>query len=336
MTGPGPTAWVLADPRAGTAAQALGIAERLGVPFRTIPLAWGSLARLPLPWPSLLGLMPEARRALRDAALEAPWARMASRMPGTIPRVVPEWPGLVVSAGRRSAPVSRWLRRQGARTVHCMRPGPGAADFDLLVIGRHDDPPDAPNILSILGATHRISPEALAAARAAWPALVALPHPRVAILLGGAIKGRGMDPAEALAIAERVLPWAGSILATTSRRTGAEAGDALTARLAGVPGLLHRWGAPGPNPYAAFLATADAVVVTGDSVSMLSEALATAAPVFIAGSLPDAPRHRALHAALLAAGQAVPIEAFPESPPRTPLDESGRVAGIVRARFLGG
>ena len=45
--------WVLADPRAGTAAQALGIAERLDMPFRTVPLGWGKLARLPLRWPML-------------------------------------------------------------------------------------------------------------------------------------------------------------------------------------------------------------------------------------------------------------------------------------------
>ena len=332
-----PRVWVLADPRAGTAAQALGIAERLGEPFHTIPLAWGPLARLPIPWPSIIGLSAEARRALRDAALERPSAAMRewpATHPG-IPRVAPEWPGLVISAGRRSAPVSRWLRWQGARTVHCMRPGPGAADFDLLVIGRHDDPPEAPNILPVLGATHRVSPAVLAAARAEWPALEDLPRPRVAILLGGAVRGRGMDPAEALAIADRVIPHAGSVLATTSRRTGAAAGAALESRLSGLPGVLHRWGVPGPNPYAAFLATADAVVVTGDSVSMLSESLATAAPVFIAGSPPGAPRHRALHAALLAAGQAVPLDAFPHAPARAPLDESGRVAGIVRARFLG-
>ena len=47
---------MLADPRAGTAAQALGIAERLGRPFRTLDLAWGPLARLPLPLPTLAGL----------------------------------------------------------------------------------------------------------------------------------------------------------------------------------------------------------------------------------------------------------------------------------------
>lgn len=304
--------WVLADPRAGTAAQALGIAERLGVPFRKVALEWGRLAAVPWPWPTLAGLAPAARGG-----------------------IVPPWPRLVVSAGRRAAPVARWLRRRGAVTVHCMRPGMGGGDFDLLVIGRHDDPPEAPNILPILGATHRVSPAMLAAARAAWPALEELPRPRVALLLGGAVRGEGMAPAEALAIAERVIPWAGSVMATTSRRTGVAAGAALEARLKGVPGVLHRWGAGGPNPYAAFLAMADAVVVTGDSVSMLSEALVTAAPVFIAGDLPDAPRHRALHAALVAAGQAVPLGAFPDARPRQPLDETGRVVDVLRARWPG-
>ena len=309
----GEEVWVLADPRAGTAAQALGIAERLGWPFRTLPLEWSALAGLPLAWPSLAGLAPAARGL-----------------------IAPPWPGLVISAGRRSAPISRWLRRRGARTVHCMRPGLAVGDFDLLVIGRHDDPAPAPNILPILGATHRISPAVLAVARAEWPGLEALPRPRVAVLLGGAVRGEGLDPGEALGIIERVIPGAGSILATTSRRSGTATGEALAGRLEGVPGHLHRWGTPGPNPYAAFLALADAVVVSGDSVSMLSEALATAAPVFIAGAPPGARRHRALHASLIAAGQAVSLDHFPHAPSRPPLDESGRVAGILRASLLRG
>ncbi|RKK02086.1 hypothetical protein D6Z83_21545, partial [Pseudoroseomonas wenyumeiae] len=75
--------WVLADPRAGTAAQALGIAERLEAPFRTVTLEWGPLAKLPWPWPTLAGLTPQARA-----------------------RIVPPWPRLVISAGRRAAPVA--------------------------------------------------------------------------------------------------------------------------------------------------------------------------------------------------------------------------------------
>ncbi|CAA9259883.1 MAG: DUF1022 domain-containing protein [uncultured Acetobacteraceae bacterium] len=311
MTGDDASIWVLVDPRAGTAAQALGIAERLGKPFRSVTLEWGALAALPLAWPSLSGLTPAARARLR-----------------------PPWPRLVVSAGRRSAPVSLWLARRGARTVHCMRPGFGRGRFDLLVLGRHDAPPDAPNILSILGATHRVSPAALAAARAEWAALGDMPAPRVALLVGGKVRATGMDPDTAAAIGARAAGFAGSVLASTSRRTGNAAAAALAGALRGVPHRLFRWGDTGPNPYLGFLAWADAAVVTGDSVSMLSEALATPGPVFVADPGGLGPRHRALHASLYAAGQARPLA--PDPPPfaRAPLDESGRVAAIIRARGL--
>ena len=82
MTPPeSPRIWVLADPRAGTAAQALGIAERLGEPFRRVDLAWGKLARLPLPFASLAGMTPEARPAFAPPCLH--WSY---RQGGAAPR----------------------------------------------------------------------------------------------------------------------------------------------------------------------------------------------------------------------------------------------------------
>ena len=312
MTPPeSPRIWVLADPRAGTAAQALGIAERLNEPFRRVDLAWGALARLPLPLPSLAGLTPEARAAFG-----------------------PPWPDLVISAGRRSAPVALWLKQKGARLVHCMRPGFGATRFDLLVIGRHDAPKEAPNILPILGAAHRISPERLAAARAEFAALEALPSHRVALLMGGPPRAEGMDASVAGAITAKVAGFAGSVLATASRRTGSPAEEAMAAPLAGHPHSLFRWGDAPPNPYAGFLAWADQVVVTGDSVSMLSEALATSGPVFIADPGGLGPRHKRLAESLIAAGQARDLAAAPVPFPRAPLDESGRIAAEIRRRGL--
>jgi mitochondrial fission protein ELM1 len=302
--------WVLADPRAGTAAQAIGIAERLGQPFRTIDLAWGRLARLPLRWPTLAGLTAESR-----AGLQAPW------------------PDLAIGAGRRSAPVALWLAQRGVRTVHCMRPGFGEDRFDLLVLGRHDAPPEAPNILPIIGATHRMSPGRLADARAEWAAFGALPAPRVALLLGGPPRGEGMRPDAAAAIGRQVAGFAGSVLATGSRRTGAPAEAALAEAIAGRPHHLRRWGDAGPNPYAGMLAWADAVVVTGDSVSMLSEALATAVPVFVADPGGLGPRHHRLHDSVYAAGQARPLSAAPAPFARAPLDETGRVARAVAERL---
>jgi mitochondrial fission protein ELM1 len=302
--------WVLADPRAGTAAQALGIAERLGRPFRTVPLQWGGLARLPLPWPSLAGLTAEARRGF-----------------------APPWPALSISAGRRAAPVARWLGQRGARTVHCMRAWP-AGGLDLMVIGRHDSPPEAPGILPILGAAHRVSPARLAEARAEWAEFGALPGPRVGLLLGGPIRGEGLDPAIAASLGARIAGFGGSVLATASRRTGPAATEALAKTLAAVPHRLQRWGDTGPNPLLGIMAWANLLVVSGDSVSMISEALVTDAPLFIAPLGDEGRRHRALHESLYAAGQARPLSAAPVPFTRAPLDETARIVAEIHARQL--
>jgi mitochondrial fission protein ELM1 len=306
-----PPVWVLADPRAGTASQAIGIAERLGLPFRSLQLEWGPLARLPLPFPNLLGLAD----------------RCAFR---------PPWPGLALSAGRRSAPVALWLKRRGVRVVHCMR-APGSAGFDLHVVGAHDAMPPAPNRLEILGAAHRISPARIAEARDRFAGLAALPSPRVGLLLGGPVRAEGLDPAMAAALGRRVAGFAGSVMATASRRTGAAATAALAETLGPVPHRLHAWGGTEENPLLGFMAWADVLVVSGDSVSMLSEALVTAAPVFIAPLGDEGPRHRALHESLYAAGQARPLAEAPAPFGREPRDEVGRIVDeITRRGLLGG
>jgi mitochondrial fission protein ELM1 len=303
--------WVLADPRPGTANQALGIAERLGVPFRVVPLGWSAWARVPWPWPTLAGL---------DAAARA--------------RLAPPWPKLVISAGRRSAPVALWLGRRGAPTVHAMRPGFGASRFDLLVLGRHDRPRPAPNVIEIVGACHRVSSAVLARARAAWGDLEALPAPRVAVLVGGPVRAEGLDRETASRLIPRVLrrfPEA-SLLVTTSRRTGAEATALIAAALADRPHHLFRWGDAGPNPYLGYLALADAIVVTGDSVSMLAEAAATSAPVFVATR--ERGRHERMIESLMTAGRVRPLRVAAAPFPVTPLDEAERVAAAIRDRGL--
>ncbi|MBS7811914.1 mitochondrial fission ELM1 family protein [Roseococcus pinisoli] len=300
--------WVLEDPRAGTAAQALGIAERLGEPFRRIPLRFGPWAKVPWPWPSLAG---QADRG----------------------EFVPPWPELVISAGRRAAPVARWLRARGARTVHAMRPGLGARDFDLLVIGAHDAPRPAPNLLVIQGAAHRLTPEALAAAPAGFPELAALPSPRVALVLGGPVRAENMTPEAAAAIARQAAGLGASVMATTSRRTGVTAAEAVAKSLTETPHHLHRWGGTRANPYLAMLALADRLVVTGDSISMLSEALMTTAPLLIADPGGLGPRHRAMADSLIEAGLAARL-GEPLPPPRAALDETGRVVAEISARGL--
>ena len=78
---------------------------------------------------------------------------------------------------------------------------------------------------------------------------------------------------------ERMRAEGGSLLATVSRRTPAAVAACLREGLRDMPGLL--WDGAGDNPYAGLLACADRLVCTPDSVNMLSEACATAAPVFV-------------------------------------------------------
>ena len=339
---PAPSAervWVLDDPRAGTAAQAIGIAERLGVPFRRIPLTWNWMAHVAglSRHGSLLGLAMSARAGMVRRVPVAPVAplSLAEECGG---------PALVISAGSRSAAVALWLKqRYGSRIVHCMRPGIGGMlrypQFDLLVIPQHDEPPLAPNVLPVLGAPHRLSPLLLRQAEASWSERLAhLPHPRVALLVGGPVRGTNLAPLPAhrlgLAVARLTAERGGAVLATTSRRTGAEATDALAAGLARTLHVLYRWGEPGENPYLGFLASADAVVATADSVSMISEACATPAPVFVA--LPElaGSRHRRLIATLHRAGQVRLLGDDLAPWPRPRLDEADRVAAEIRRRFV--
>jgi len=73
----------------------------------------------------------------------------------------------------------------------------------------------------------------------------------------------------------------GTVFATTSRRTGRQAAPALKKGL-GHCGYLHEWEpAQSDNPYLAYLALADILIVTGESESMLADAAATGKPVYI-------------------------------------------------------
>ncbi|SEH56962.1 mitochondrial fission ELM1 family protein [Magnetospirillum fulvum] len=313
--------WVLADDRAGNVSQALGVAEALDLPFAIKTIRYDRWAKLPnlLRGAGLIGIEAESRAAL-----------------------APPWPRLVIAAGRRTAPVARWIKRQsGAHLAQIMDPGgPGRDDFDLIAIPAHDRPHPAANVIEIVGAPHRVGPARLAEEAKRWEsAFAALPHPRIAVIVGGATRQRPFPVAMAEELGRRVADLAaaaqGSVLLTTSRRTGEPQSQALAARLP-EPRWLHLYGQPGDNPYFGFLALADAIVVTGDSVSMCCEACAAPAPVFI-WSPPGwvAPKHERLHRLLYERGLARPLESVADlSPwPRPRLDAAFDIAAALRQRI---
>ncbi|MFQ5617784.1 MAG: mitochondrial fission ELM1 family protein [Rhodospirillales bacterium] len=317
-----PAVWLLIDDRAGNRSQCLGVAEALGLKFEVRGLEYTAAGALPHGFlgASFFGLTRKSRAEL-----------------------APPWPDLVIAAGRRTAPVARRIKRlNGGATylVQIMDPGStGIDEFDLIAAPRHDRIAERPNVMRITGAPHRITPARLAAAEAEWRGrLAGLPRPWIALIVGGSTRRRTFTDAMARDLGRTASAMAadagGALLVTTSRRTGAAA-QALLGEIA-VPNHVYTWGDEGENPYYGYLAVADAVIVTGDSVSMCSEACATTGPVYIyAPKALSTAKHARLHRELFEKGYARPLAGRLETWTHAPLNPAGDVARAVRERMPG-
>ena len=310
--------WVITDTAAGNQRQALALAERLGLPVRHLilepraPWSWFS-PRFTLGGPLAL---PAAQRAL----------------------FAPPWPAVAIGCGRAAALFTRQLRdlSQGdCCTVQILDPRIDPAHWDIVIAPQHDEL-NGPNVLTPLGSLNPIDDEWLADGRESCATLADLPQPRVGVLLGGPRKGIALnaDYGRQLAtqLLERQRHEGGSLLVLASRRTPPELVDVFRDMLKGVPGLI--WGGPndGANPYPGVLGWADRLVVTPDSVNMLSEACAVGCPVqtFSLAPLPGKIEHfqRALRECGL-------LQDFHDTvlTPRSPLRETATVAEKIEIQI---
>lgn len=315
---PEPRIWMLADDRPGNVNQALGLAEALDEPFAVKTIGYSQMAKLPnwlLP-ANLAGLTSASRDVLK-----------------------PPWPELVIGAGRRTAPIGRWLKQQNPKLclVQLMWPG-SADDFDLIAVPEHDRVPDHPVLLRTIGPPHRLSPILLRTAAADLaPRLEGLPKPYVACLVGGTSKHVDFTPDDAVSLIEGasklVLERGGSLLVTTSRRTGKACFEAIGDVLRGSY-FLHQWQPNGDNPYLGILGSADAVVVSADSASMCTEACAVGKPVYLhapAAGVPE--KFKLLHSRLADHGCLKPLGApwfEAKAPPENPATT---IAAAIRRLF---
>jgi uncharacterized protein len=235
----------------------------------------------------------------------APWRWLAAQSwpaPLSAVGMAPPFPELAIGVGGVAAAVGAALRRRGVRAVQVQHPRMRLDRFDLVVAARHDEIA-GPNVLVTRTALHRVTPERLGAAAAAWaPRLAHLRRPLVAVLVGGTNGRFTLDGTVAARLGAELADMmhrdAVGVALTPSRRTGPEAVAALRKALAPIGGYV--WDGAGENPYFGLLGLADAIVVTVDSVSMISEAVATAAPVMLA-PLPGRSRRNRLFLETLAA-----------------------------------
>ena len=298
---------ILSEPYAGLQAQALGLAEAAGLE------------------PMLVSLEPRA-----------PWRYVSARLwPAPLRAVaLPEAPGaLAISAGGTAGVVSAaWGRRPRVQVQH---PRIDPRRFDLIVVNRHDGL-TGPNVVVTRTALHRATPARLAAARAEWaPRFAHLPRPLVAVLVGGSNGRFRLDGAVAAALGVSLAGMMRrdqtGLMLTPSRRTAPAAITALRDAVAPLGGWV--WDGAGDNPYFGMLACADAIVVTEDSVSMVSEACATTAPVLVAPLPGRSRRIRLFTQYLREDGRVRPFLGRYEHWPTAPLDDTQEAADAMRHRL---
>ena len=313
--------WAVSDGRAGMANQVLGLAE--------------AVARLR-----------PAEITVKTVAYRAPFGRLPQGL-NLFPRAVlapasdgfaPRWPDLWIAAGRATLPLSGGVRRwsKGSTfTVQLQDPRWPPHLFDLVIPPEHDELTGA-NVFPIIGSPHRVTPERLAEAEAEFRDRIApLPSPRVAVLVGGKSKAHDLSAQRARDLASEIATAVegarGSVLVTFSRRTPEDAERFMAGRLKRLPGWV--WDGEGPNPYFAFLAAADAVIVTEDSTNMAVEAAAAGKPVLVMHLDRDSPKHRRLHDSLRKRLAARPFRGALERWTYPPLGETERAAAEVVRRM---
>lgn len=303
--------WILSEGLSGLQAQALGLAEAAGLTAELRVLA------PPPPWKWFAAkLWPKPLAAVADA-VRAPV------------------PPLVIGCGGMAAAVGAALRAGSRSVVQVQHPRMNPDRFDLIIVNRHDGL-TGPNVVVTRTALHRVTAERLAAEADAWRAHFAhLPRPLVAVLVGGSNGRFRLDATVGAQLAGDLAAMmrrdGTGVMVTPSRRTDPAVTRALIETLAPLGGFV--WDGTGENPYFGMLALADAIVVTMDSVSMVSEAVATAAPVLLAELPGRSRRIEAFHRALLADGRMRLFAGRLETWNAVPLNDTPLAGAELRRRL---
>ena len=315
------TTWVLTDGKIGMVSQAMGLAEAVGFDIveKTI--------RPAAPWKWL------------PASLWPPGVSGTAHPASGADSLDGDPPDLIVSCGRHAVGPALWLKRRHRDRcflAHVQHPRAKLSQFDLIVAPAHDGL-SGPNVITVTGSLHRVTPAKLeAAAERFRPRFSNAPRPLVAVLIGGnnSVYSLTESTVDALIanLTRLIEAYGAGLLVTLSRRTGEAPGQRIRDALKDI--AVDIWDDTGENPYHAYLGLADAIVVTCDSVNMVSEACSTGKPVYIV-PLPGEKNSKfaAFHDTLVSAGTARFFDGTLETWTYEPLDDTARAAQEVRKRM---
>lgn len=260
--------WVLKDNRPGNYSQVLNLAESLKIPYQIQEISYNKLAALP-------NFLQLGKFSILDQKSKNNLLNLRGRKPD-----------IIISAGRRSALIALDLKKIYPHLflIQIMNPGKNIKKFDLVITPKHDHL-KGKNILEINGAITNISKAKIEENYQKFAAIFdQIKSPKIALFLGGSSKDakfKEEDANKLRQITDKLCQnMKASLLITTSRRTDKLLIDELEKNNRNLK-YCFKWIDGIPNPYWSIFQTADYLIVTGDSISMISEAANFGKPLFI-------------------------------------------------------
>lgn len=313
---------ILADDRPGTSSQAIGLAEETGWPYQVIKLEYGLLSILP-------------NLFFSDSIF-----RLTKKSRSQISQIKTK-PKIIISAGRRAAPIALYLKkklRSDSKVVQIMNPNIDFKKFDLVILPEHDSIKNQshPNLVTSIGALTRVDQKRLEEESKKFPELQKINKRKIALLVGGSSKKTSFEIDSIKKLADLASNFANKknakLLVLNSRRTSGELTSNLKSSLKCDFDFFDWNLVKENNPYFAILANADAFVITGDSVSMISECCSTGKPVFIFDDKEiSSKKHRKFHQSLFKKNIALSLEIknFERENKFISLNETNRISKIL-------
>lgn len=256
------------------------------------------------------------------------------------------WPDIAISSSHHTIPALLAIKQKSkGKTFSIFVQTPTFVDksqFDLIIAPEHDQC-EGPNVITNLGALHDISHEQLERERKKLPSFLDKREkkPILGILIGGSTRKHTQTKNSIRRLGKQLLKLAsnhpGTVVVTVSRRTGEENIHILQNLLASQSNLFFNDPFKGENLYLSILAHADTLMVTNDSISMISEACFTGKPVYIL-PLPEfnsSSRYIHFIESLI---ERKMVRYYKEPPLDTwsysPLNEADRIAPLVMQKIL--
>lgn len=325
--------WILVDNRPGNYSQAIGLANEIAnhnkFETRIVNISYGIFSFLPnfILRATLFGVNNITKNKIKNFSY---------------------FPRLIISAGRRSAPVALNIKNRSqnrSKIAQIMNPDFALDKFDFIILPKHDKIHDLSNIIRTLGSLTKTNEQAIKAECEKFSSWFCDYNKiKIALLIGGDSKNTKFTKDSAINLVKKSCEIAknmnAKLLILNSRRTSDEVTKAIKSTLSGDFKFFN-WQEikNGENPYLAIVGFSDFFIVTGDSVSMISEVCSTGKPTYIFDEKNISSfKHKKFHQDLIAQNFVKKIdettfllEKFSEKK----LQETKRVATIIQNALNG-